>query len=139
MLGTGSMDTLLAGKHYNRGVRCHKLVFEALQRLKLLAFKEWCESAGKTWNQHALVQATSEFCSGLSFNSRTSLEGLPAMPKLFRDYQEFCSQFTSSMAQFWKSHMVSLLRFIKATREGDWTLHLQCVREMTCNRQLRMN
>ena len=99
VLGTGSMDTLLAGKHYNRGVRCHKLVLETLQRLKLLAFKERRESAGKTWHQHTLVQAMSEFCSGLSFNSRTSLKGLPAMQKLFRDHQEFCSQLTSSMAQ----------------------------------------
>lgn len=39
----GSTTALLAGKQYNRGVRAHKLVEEALFRLSWKAFEKWLQ------------------------------------------------------------------------------------------------
>ena len=41
LIGTGSVDATLKGKHYNRAMRILKTVFESLQRLKLNAFESW--------------------------------------------------------------------------------------------------
>ena len=34
----GSVKGVLSGKQYNRSVRAHKLIYEALQRMRLEAF-----------------------------------------------------------------------------------------------------
>ena len=44
VLAPGSVNGVVSGKHYNRGLRVHKLVSEALQRLQLQAFGDFCES-----------------------------------------------------------------------------------------------
>ena len=57
----------------------------------------------------------------------------PAFSRLHDVYVDFCQSQSSSMARFWQSYMdmVSLLlRFIRATRQGDWELHKACVRDM---------
>jgi len=38
VVAQGSVSTMLEGRHYNRGVRAHKLVFEALMRLVWIQF-----------------------------------------------------------------------------------------------------
>ena len=39
--GSSSVNQLLHGRSYNRGVRAHKLLKEALERLRWKAFSEW--------------------------------------------------------------------------------------------------
>ena len=49
---------------------------------------------------------------------------------LFKLYDE---EDNGPLKMFWRSYfeMVSLLlTFIRATREGNWPLHLECIREM---------
>ena len=38
IISVGSIRGILSGKHYNRYVMCHKLVFEAMERLRFQAF-----------------------------------------------------------------------------------------------------
>ena len=38
IVAAGSINGVLSGKHYNRAVRSHKLVYEALQRLRIQAY-----------------------------------------------------------------------------------------------------
>ena len=40
----GSIDNVLDGKQYNRAVRLHKLIYEALIRLAWSGFEEWLEA-----------------------------------------------------------------------------------------------
>ena len=40
IVASGSVKGVLTGKHYNRCIRAHKVVFEAMQRLRFLAFYE---------------------------------------------------------------------------------------------------
>ena len=47
LIGIGSVDRVLKGKQYNKGVRALKIIYEALQRLKLKAFKRWLRKENK--------------------------------------------------------------------------------------------
>lgn len=38
IVSEGSIKGVLSGKHYNRSVSCHKIMYEALQRLRFQAF-----------------------------------------------------------------------------------------------------
>ena len=57
LAGSDSTEIILKGKHYNRGVRIVKYVYEALQRIKLEMFEKWLQDQGKAhlesyiWNQ----------------------------------------------------------------------------------------
>ena len=42
-----SVEAVFKGKHYNRGLRVLKTVYEALFRLKLESFEEWMQDIGK--------------------------------------------------------------------------------------------
>ena len=42
LIAEGSVDKALSGKMYNRSVRCHKIVYEALYRLFLKKYGRQC-------------------------------------------------------------------------------------------------
>ena len=54
VIAEGSIGRVLEGKHYNRAVRLHKLIYEALMRLAWTGFVEWISS------NHAEVLPTLE-------------------------------------------------------------------------------
>ena len=43
MIGSGSINSTMKGKKYNRGICILKILHEALQRLKLDAFEKWSQ------------------------------------------------------------------------------------------------
>ena len=45
--GSAMVAKILGGKAYNRGIRAHKLAFEALSRLKWKAFGNWLNEHNK--------------------------------------------------------------------------------------------
>ena len=47
LAGSDSTEIILKGKHYKRGVRIGKYVYEALQRIKLEMFEKWLQDQGK--------------------------------------------------------------------------------------------
>ena len=40
IVAPGSLKAILSGKHYNRCVRTHKMIYEAMERLRFRAFKK---------------------------------------------------------------------------------------------------
>ena len=44
LIGLGSIDTAMKGKQYNIAVCSLKIMYEALQRLKLDAFEKWLQT-----------------------------------------------------------------------------------------------
>ena len=46
LLGPGSLNSVIRGKQYNRGMRILKTLYETFQRLKIDAFKEWLREEG---------------------------------------------------------------------------------------------
>ena len=47
IVSEGSIKGVLSGKHYNQSVFCHKVMCEALQRLRLKAFLDYVEEDHK--------------------------------------------------------------------------------------------
>ena len=69
--------------------------------------------------------------------------------KVYTSYKQFISHSKYPMFLFWSSYIeivCLLLKFIRATREGNWSLHLSCIRDMlpwvndriNCSRYLPM-
>ncbi len=55
VLASGSVDAVLEGRHYNRGLRVHKLVSEALGRMRWSAFRKWNENHAYNLNLDELA------------------------------------------------------------------------------------
>ncbi|KAI8487179.1 hypothetical protein Bbelb_349770 [Branchiostoma belcheri] len=127
-------QALLDGKSYNRGVRAHKLLCEALLRLQWQAFIAWLP----TERNEQLIESISE-CIEISDDEalKTSYTKLcQKMPALLQpEYEKFRRQYheRSKLFRFWDLYIEAvllLLRFIRAEREGSWHLHLNAVAEM---------
>jgi len=52
VIAEGSINKVLDGKQYNRGVRLHKLTYEALMRLAWASFTEWLQTNHERDLQH---------------------------------------------------------------------------------------
>lgn len=135
--GSDSTERILNGKHYNRGVRVAKYVYEAIQRAKLEVFETWLREDGKRDMLVKFVESA-EFQKLLQERSSSDVaNALDLMSDLCDALDEFDQKIHDGelgpMAEFWQSYieMVQiLLDFIKATRGGDWDLHLQAMERM---------
>ena len=137
LAGTDSTDSILNGKHYNRGVRIMKYIYEALQRLKIETFQDWLQKENKT-DLVAEFTASEAFVNLLKERKpvfmEAGIDGTEELSSLFMEYEEkMRNQEFGPMAAFWQSFldMVQiLLDFIRAVRTGDWDLHLQACQQM---------
>ena len=119
IVAPGSMNGVMSGRHYNRSVRAHKLMFDALQCLRWKAFLNslTCEE-----REQALKTAEELNCVGPSafFLERIQEEDVSS---LVQAYMNFNSQGSdaSPTFNFWSSYLdmvASLLQFLRATRDG---------------------
>ena len=128
VVAAGSINAALQGKHYNRAVRGHKIVFEALFRHLL---QDYLESLSEE-KQNALLTLS----DNLSTNYRDITDDYDA------DFIAFYDSFSNYLYnradgnptfKFWLSYlrMVQLLlAFIRASRLSDWDEHLNCIDNM---------
>jgi hypothetical protein len=137
----GTTSALIAGKSYNRGVRAHKLVSEALFRLTWRAFSKWLSSKP---TQEASIDkeellAKINACrhavkdhSNVSENVKELECQVQQVVSVFNEFKEE-SRAKLKLFAFWEEYgtMVNiLLQFIKAERTGDWNLHLAATANM---------
>ena len=135
--GSDSTERILKGKHYNRGVRFAKYVYEAIQRAKFEAFQTWLQEEGKRDLLVKLVESGA-FQNLLQERRQTDVAtAMDLTDEVCVALEEFDVKIRNGelgpMAEFWQSFidMVQvLLDFIKATRNGDWDLHLQTTERM---------
>ena len=128
IIGQGSINSVLSGKHYNRAIRAHKIMFEAMQRLKFRAFRKTLSPQENAATDNLFNKLTDVFPSAAFVRESESEE----VAILFDKYTEFCKRriSESKVFAFWESYieMVQLLlNFIRATRNSDWESHLDCV------------
>ena len=133
--GPASASSALDGGQYNRGVRYHKVVAEALERLRWKAFVDTTGEDQLADFRTSLSPAFSEVQSCITSDNVSVLKSSPELLNLAKKYRKFCQEQgeVSQSFSFWSSYieMVSLLlRFIRASRIADWKLHLQCVFRM---------
>ena len=131
LVANGSVNAVLEGRHYNRAMMTHKVVSEALERLRFRSFLTSVSDNEKEEIESILKRAVNLFPSN-AFNEFANSE---TMTDVFRAYKDFLTAkcAASKTFAFWSSYLEMthlLLSFIRAIRTSDWTLHLECVRQM---------
>ena len=134
IVAPASAAAVLDGKHYNRSIRAHKLIVEALLRVRWAAFVEWLQTKPFTGidttrltSDIRQVRQTLHLDDILVVANSVSFKGICSL------YDQFCQTPNGPMAEYWNSYigMVQLLlRFIRSTKEGNWQLHFECIRQM---------
>jgi len=126
-----SVNGVLSGKHYNRSLRTVKLLQEALLRLVIDAYYETLSHD----DQEEMKQTGTLLFRAYSDGNFKTTANSYEVTRLITNLRVFVSELSESSPTFkyWMSfvHMVSiLLQFIRATRIGDWDLHLAAIRYM---------
>ena len=128
VVAPGSINGVMNGHHYNRSVRCHKLMAEALHTLRWKAFLE------SVSEENAERYGEKVKCLNASFPSQqyAEFQKEDSFQAMMRAYDMFVQQRSNDATfAFWMSYLEmveNVLLFIRATREGDWSLHLAAVR-----------
>lgn len=126
LVAEGSINGVMNGHHFNRSLRCHKIISEALHRLRLQEYMEHQAENAIT----DLMQMTRDDFE--RFSEALQDETVQEFINDFKDYVDKCSR-ENVMYGFWSSYldmMQLFLLFLRATREGNWDLHLSTVQEM---------
>ena len=137
VIAEGSITGMMDGRKYNRTVRLHKLVYEALMRLAWKGFLPWMEENHNGDLHH--LQETLNFITNVhSSVCKASIQELlenascGRILKLFQTYLDTLRD-GPSLSAFWMSYVDMteiMLGLIRASREGNWLLHLAAIREM---------
>eukprot|EP00117_Sycon_ciliatum_P037719 scpid6312/ scgid28153/ len=131
--GSSTAGLALSGKQYNRAVRFHKLVYEALQRLRWRSFIDHlCDSRPEWLSTLQIKSGLLELRNFISLDNASQLLGSKDFQQLWQEYDKFCCQRNNASAMFcfWSSYIDLvglLLMFIRSMRIGSWQLHLQCI------------
>ncbi|XP_078353866.1 uncharacterized protein LOC144638547 [Oculina patagonica] len=133
IVGSGSVAGVIEGRHYNRALRTHKIVFEAMHRLQWTGFKSWLQRNGHQVNRMILVSAIEDIRKEFSPEKFNRLLSMPDFLAIFHLYKEYCKEDNGPLKLFWNSYLEMvevLLNFVRATREGNWGLNLESIKEM---------
>ena len=138
VIAEGSVSGVLEGRTYNRAIRCHKLMFEALNRLALIGFNSWIDEHHK--DKKPIVD---EFFKGLKalynktceqeFKAAVASPSFEEISQLFRSYMHYLRHGNGKLSKFWMSYVdmvETLLGLLRGSREGDWELHLSSISEI---------
>ncbi|KAG0728083.1 hypothetical protein GWK47_033223 [Chionoecetes opilio] len=137
VIAEGSVSGVMDGRRYNRAVRLHKLVYEALMRLAWKGFLPWLEEKHSRDIHHldGTLKNINSFHSNVSqgtFQELMESESCTHILKLFQVYLETLRD-EHNLSAFWMSYldMVEImLDLVQASREGNWMLHLGAIRQM---------
>ena len=66
VIGSGSVSGVIEGRQYNRGVRAHNIVMEALWKLRWKSFGIWLAEQDHNFDQEAFVGIISNILNDLS-------------------------------------------------------------------------
>ena len=126
IVGSGSLNGVLEGRHYNRALRTHKIVLEALMRLHWQTFIQSASKDRRLIQQIEAVEAPwQNVRKEVAADSIQALYDKPELKDVLRSFEEFNLTSSGTMGQYWLSYieMVTLLlRFLRAMREGDFEL-----------------
>ena len=139
IVAEGSINGVLEGKHYNRAVRVHKYIYEALMRLALEEFMLWIEDniQDRSVVIQTLLDKINLMVNDLNHQQLEDLLQSPELSELiilWRDFLQNLRENNGQLSAFWMSSidMVEHVMFglLRASREGIWDLHLHAIRSM---------
>lgn len=137
LIAEGSITTVMEGRKYNRAVRLHKIVYEAMMRLAWKGFLPWLQDnhrAEVSYLDDALKSITM-FHDDVSQASFTTLLDDVTCTHLLQLFQEYLGSLRKGhkLAGFWMSYLDMaeiMLGLLRAAREGDWMLHVASIQAM---------
>ena len=127
VIAEGSVSGVMEGRKYNRAVRLHKLVYEALLRLTWTGFRSWLETTHVEDMVHLdkALEAIDSVAKEISHADLEQILNNPSCTRILDLFEEYTDMLRlgSGIAAFWVTYldMVEvLLGLIRASREGDW-------------------
>ncbi len=139
IVAEGSVNGVLDGKHYNRAVRVHKCIYEALMRLVWAEFTVRLDLNHKeqTASITSLLCKVSDMACTVSQQEFEELLQTPLLVQvmtLWNNFLEHLRHNNGALSAYWMSYidMVEdvVLGLLRASREGNWSLHLNAIRVM---------
>lgn len=141
IVAAGSVDAVLNCKHYNRCIRSIKLVYEAMSRMKILAFVAWLEQDSSRdilftqddQNKDELTELLDNIRTNPSSELMEELLASSSFAEIKELWQKFREDLHGPMFEFWDSFCYMcdvLLGLIRSFREANWNLHLSCIRKI---------
>ena len=139
ILAEGSVSSVIEGKMYNRAVRVHKYIYEALFRLIWKQFIPWVSAnhANKVCDVHLVEAEVDGMAEALSQEQLDTILGSHSLLQVYQlwdQYLQYLRTENGDLSAFWMSYIDIvedvLLGLIRASREGNWLLHLHAIRQM---------
>ena len=99
IISEGSVRGVLSGKHYNRSVMCHKVVYEAIEQLWFESYLDSLDEEEKDGIASAVSKAMDLFPDEKFYD----LLECPDMEKVYENYNIFIKEMCkkSRMFAFW--------------------------------------
>ena len=139
IVAEGSINGILDGKYYNRAVRVHRCIYEALLRLAWEAVMLWVNDNIQDMNVviKTFLDQVNRITDDLNQQRFSDLLQRPLLAELtplWKDFLEHLRHNSGELAAFWMAYidMVEdiLIGILHASCEGNWNLHLHAVRNM---------
>lgn len=125
---SGSIERVMSGKHYNRSLRVHKAVLEALEQLLFNAFQQ---------HRHIgslLDKAKEELKDAAHSGNVSCTSPLRELAECYFQFkQEVRNGKLGKTAQYWMVYMDAVwkaLNCLLATKTNDFDLHIICLEQM---------
>ena len=129
IVAAGKVNGVTSGHHYNRSMKAHKLMFEALHRLR---WKNYLKTVDDERKREILRVALSLNSSSEDISNRLHDDDVH---EIMADYQNYVAEKSklNPTFSFWSSYIdivELLLLFVRATRDGIWDLHVSALKSM---------
>jgi len=138
IVAEGSINGVIDGKQYNRAIRVHKCIYEALMRLAWAEFTLWVDSnEEKSAVIKSCVDKVNDIADDLNQHNFSDLLDSPQLLELmilWRAFTEHLRHNNGELSGYWMSYidMVEhvILGLLRASREGNWDLHINAIRTL---------
>ena len=134
VIAEGSNNTVLEGKQYNRAVRFHMLMYEALMRLSWKEFKKWtkmnhiCEASNL--DEVIVLSELHHNLSHSTFDAALGDDSCNIMDR-YLEFLDILRHDHGDLSTFWMTYIdmiETLLGLLRSDIEGDFYLQLYCIR-----------
>ena len=117
-MSEGSVSGVLSGKHYNRSVFCHKIVHEAMQRMRFEAFMESLDDQEK---HDRIMEFLRELADAFPDERFHALVECPLFNEIESEYERFIADNSakSRTFAFWNMYIKMTGEFLKGINNNQ--------------------
>lgn len=137
LIAEGSINRVMDGKMYNRAIRVHKSIYEALMRLAWTEFIPYLEEKQpeKMEEVHIFLSKVTEAGKNEgSWNELLEVQSFAEVQSLWQKFLDHLRRENGDLSTFWMTYVDIvenvLLALLRAAREGNWQLHLSAIEAM---------